>query len=102
MKAKAQFVANFEAKSLPENLLFSAICVAHTPAGVYVNVFRVRNILKIFELRANAAKIFYIPRRCHWAELINDFQPFSAIVNLRAESPTYFSPTASPRDNIKP
>ena len=39
---------------------------------------------------------FYNPRRCRRAELINDFQPFTK-PRWQAESPTYFSPMATPR-----
>jgi len=56
-----------------------------------------QSLLKLF--------VHISPRRCHWAELTHGLQPFLSVVNQRAESPTYFSPTATPwvyKKNSKP
>ena len=57
MKAKAQFVANFEAKFLPENLLFSTICVnTHLSSS---NLARPRLLLVFAKQKLKFAKIHF-------------------------------------------
>ena len=46
-------------------------------------------------------KSFDSPRRCRLAELTHGLQPILSVLNQRAESPTYFSPTATPWANVE-
>jgi len=52
-----------------------------------------QSLLKLF--------VHISPRRCHWAKLLCGFQPILSVANFRAESPTYFSPMATPWANVE-
>ena len=101
-------VVNLGLKFISKNLLFSDICVnththTHTNTQTQPPATPSRPLVNKF-VKLKFAKIHFFfndsPRRCHWAELINDFQPFANL--WQAESPTYFNPTASPREMRSP